>query len=97
MSETAEQAVLTEEYRRNLALLRRFSHGGESEDVVIRDFTVFGKSAALLYVDGLAEENQIQRFLLQPLLNASGPPLMLPVLLGPLSVMVTEAPSISMA
>lgn len=74
MSETAEQAVLTEEYRRNLALLRRFSHGGESEDVVIRDFTVFGKSAALLYVDGLAEENQIQRFLLQPLLNASGPP-----------------------
>ena len=68
-----EDAVLTEEYRRNLSLIRRLSHAEENEDAVIRVFRALGKDAAVIYVDGLADGNAIQRFLMQPLLSA-GPP-----------------------
>ena len=68
-----EDAVLTEEYRRNLSLIRRLSHAEENEDAVIRVFRALGRDAAVIYVDGLADGNAIQRFLMQPLLSA-GPP-----------------------
>ena len=68
-----EDAVLTEEYRRNLSLIRRLSHAEENEDVILRVFRALGKDAAVIYVDGLADGNAIQRFLMQPLLSA-GPP-----------------------
>ncbi len=67
------EEVLTEEYRRNAALIRRYAHAEESEDVVIREFRVLGADAAIIYVDGLAGEDKIQRFLMQPLLSAPPP------------------------
>lgn len=73
MTDTARGGVLTEDYRQSLSLLRRFSNARDSEDVVIREFQALGRSAALLYVDGYAGEDKMQRFLLQPLLNAPAP------------------------
>lgn len=67
------EEVLTEEYRRNAALIRRQAHAEESEDVVIREFRAMGLEAAVIYVDGLAGEDRIQRFLMQPLLAAQPP------------------------
>ncbi|NLD84070.1 MAG: spore germination protein [Clostridiales bacterium] len=67
------EEVLTEEYRRNAALIRRQAHAEESEDVVIREFRAMGVDAAVIYVDGLAGEDRIQRFLMQPLLAAQPP------------------------
>lgn len=67
------QGVLTEDYQQNLRLLRQAAHAEESEDVFIREFQVLGQPAALLYVDGLVNDANVQRFLLEPLLQA--PPL----------------------
>lgn len=65
--------VITEDYRKNFALLRQAAHAEESEDVVIREFTALGHPAALLYVDGLTDSESVQRFFLEPLLHASPP------------------------
>ena len=73
MTQIAQNTVLTEDYRQSLALLRRGAHAQDSEDVVIHEFQALGRSAALLYVDGYAGEDKLQRFLLQPLLSAAPP------------------------
>lgn len=65
--------VITEDYRQSLRLLREAAHAGESEDVVLREFQAMGHPAALLYVDGLADGETLQRFLLEPLLRAVPP------------------------
>ncbi|MBQ9264193.1 MAG: spore germination protein [Clostridia bacterium] len=73
MMETAENAVLTGEYGHDLALIRRFTHAEESEDVIIHSFQALGHEAALIAVDGLSDDGKIQRFLLHPLLRAEAP------------------------
>ena len=62
--------MITEDYAQSLALLRMASHAEESEDVTLREFTVLGHPAALLYVDGLTDSENVQRFFLEPLLHA---------------------------
>ena len=78
MPETAwkpqPSGVITEDFRQNLSLLRTASHAEESEDVVLRSFSALGHDAAILYVDGLADSESLQRFLLEPLLYASPGP-----------------------
>ena len=65
--------VITDDYQASLRLIRESARADESEDVVLREFQVWGRAAALLYVDGMAERDSLQRFLLEPLLNAAPP------------------------
>ena len=53
-----------------LPLLRRAARTEESEDVILREITVLHHPAALLYVDGLVHAESLQRFFLEPLLQA---------------------------
>ena len=64
---------LTGNYESDLALLKAQSNAGRSEDVMIREFQALGRRGALLYVDGLADCRETERFLLQPLQNAPLP------------------------
>ncbi|MBR5111510.1 MAG: spore germination protein [Clostridia bacterium] len=77
MSETPwepfRSGVITEDFAQSLSLLRKASHAEESEDVALREFTALGHAAALLYVDGLTDGENVQRFLLEPLLHALPP------------------------
>lgn len=66
-------AVLTGNWRDNLRLIRSASHADESEDVCVRLFRAMGRDAALICVDGLSGAEQIQRFLLSPLMSAKAP------------------------
>lgn len=66
--------VITEDYRQNLRLLRQASHAEESEDVILREFVALDHTAAILYVDGLADSEHIQRFLLEPMMRQVQPP-----------------------
>lgn len=68
-----EGQKLPENYAARLRLLRERSHAMESEDVVIRPFRAMGREGALLYVDGLARSEDMERFILKPLLAASAP------------------------
>jgi len=65
--------LLPEDYQDRLRLLREESHAMESEDVVIHPFRALGREAALLYVDGLARGEDMERFLLLPLMAAPLP------------------------
>lgn len=66
--------VLTDNYRENLRLIRAASHAEESEDVQIHEFRLLGRQAALIYVDGLADDTKIQQFVLRPALRAAPQP-----------------------
>ena len=68
-----KNGVITDDYSESVRLLRQAAHAVESEDVVLREFQVFGLAAALLYVDGLSDGETVQRFLLEPLLSAAPP------------------------
>ena len=65
-----KNGVIADNFRQNIALLRQAAHTEESEDVIIREFFVLKHPAALLYVDGLADSENVQRFFLEPLLYA---------------------------
>ena len=71
--EPVKDGVITEQFAQNVQLLRRAAHAEESEDVILRQFQALGHKAALLYVDGLADGETLQRFLLNPLLKAAPP------------------------
>lgn len=77
MKETAweplMQGVLTEDFHQSLQLICRAAHAEESEDVHIHRFRILNLEAALIYIDGMANDTKIQHFLLLPLLQA--PPL----------------------
>ena len=68
--EPGKPGVITGNYRDSLALIRQATRAEDSEDVVLREFTVLGHPAALLYVDGLVDSENVQRFFLEPLLLA---------------------------
>ena len=68
-----KSGVLTGDYAASVRLLRDAAHIGASEDVVLREFEALGHPAALLYVDGLADSESVQRFLMEPLLHAPPP------------------------
>ena len=68
-----KDGVITEQYARNVQLIREAAHSEESEDVILRQFEAMGQKAALLYVDGLTDGETLQRFLLDPLLKAAPP------------------------
>ncbi|MBQ7656441.1 MAG: spore germination protein [Clostridia bacterium] len=72
--EPVRPGVLTENFQQSLPLLKQAAHTEESEDVVLRQFTVLRHPAALLYVDGLADSESVQRFFIEPLLRAPEPP-----------------------
>ena len=61
------------EYQRDLAMIKQAVHAEESEDIQIHEFQLLGHDAALIYVDGMASSEHLQRFFLQPALHA--PPL----------------------
>ena len=65
--------VIADQYQHSIALIRQEAHTEQSEDVILREFRLFGHPAALLYVDGLADGDALQRFFLEPLLRASPP------------------------
>ncbi len=68
-----KNAPLTGAYDDMLALVAKAAHVDSSEDVLLRQFTVLGARASLLYIDGLADDTKIQHFILQPCMIA--PPL----------------------
>lgn len=68
------QGVLTGDYQQSLALVRQGAHSEISEDVIIHEFQLLGHSAALIYVDGLADDTKLQKFVLAPCLQARQPP-----------------------
>ena len=72
--EPAKPGVITEDYRESLLLIRQAARVENSEDVTLREFTVLGHPAALLYVDGLTDSENVQRFFLEPLLRAGPVP-----------------------
>ncbi len=69
----APPGVIAGDFPNNLRLIRRAAHAEDSEDVIIREFQALGHAAALIYVDGLVSCDRVQRFLLEPLLNAPPP------------------------
>ena len=68
------QGVLTGEYQAMAALIRAGTRKEISEDVQFHEFTLWGHPAALVYVDGLADDLKLQRFILAPCLQAPPPP-----------------------
>lgn len=77
MANGAEQeprGVLTGNFAQNMALLSAACHARENEDVVVHPFTMMGREAAVFYVDGMAEDAKVQKFLLMPCLEAKEPP-----------------------
>ena len=72
--EPTAQGVLNGNYQEALALLRRGAHAAESEDVILHEFQLLGHPAALLYVDGLTDDQKLQKFVLAPCLQAKEPP-----------------------
>ena len=71
--EPLKDGVITDQYARNVQLIRDAAHAEVSEDVILRQFEAMGQKAALLYVDGLTDGETLQRFLLDPLLKAVPP------------------------
>ena len=67
------EGVITDQFTRNVLLIRQAAHTEESEDVILRQFQAMGRKAALLYVDGLTDSETVQRFLMDPLLKAPPP------------------------
>ena len=65
--------VITESYLQNLTLLKNGSHATDSEDVILREFSVFGHAAAVFYIDGMADSESVQRFFIEPLLRSPAP------------------------
>ncbi len=65
------QGVIDGSYRDNLRMIRSAAHGGESEDVKIHEFELLGRPAAIIYIDGMANDAKLQQFLLTPCLVAS--------------------------
>ena len=65
------QGVITGEYKKDLSLIRDATHAKESEDVKIHEFMLMGHPAAILYIDGMANDAKVQEFLLTPCLTAS--------------------------
>lgn len=68
------QGVITEDYQCNLALLQKAARARESEDVQIHEFLLLGHPAALIYIDGMVNSEQLQQFLLEPALHAPALP-----------------------
>ena len=66
--------VLAGEIENDLRLIRQGSHAEQSEDVILHDFLLLGHRAALLYIDGLSDDEKLQRFVLAPCLNAPSVP-----------------------
>lgn len=62
--------VLLGEIDNDLRLIRQGSREKQSEDVILHDFLLLGHRAALLYIDGLSDDEKLQRFVLAPCLNA---------------------------
>lgn len=71
MQKNDPATTLAGDFSSRLKMLRDAAHATESEDVVIREFEALGQKCALIYVDGLARGEDMQRFLLLPLLTAS--------------------------
>lgn len=65
--------VICGEYEKDLSLILKGAHAEENEDVIVRHFRMLGKKAALFYVDGLADDKKIQRFILSPCLSETAP------------------------
>lgn len=68
------KGVITEAYQHNLSLIRAASRAEQSEDVHIHEFMILGHPAAMLYIDGMVNDNNVQRFLLLPALKAPALP-----------------------
>lgn len=66
-----KSGVITEDFKQNLLLIREAAHVNESEDVILRQFSVLGHPAAILYLDGMADGEAVQRYLMEPLLHAA--------------------------
>lgn len=65
------EGVLTGDFQKDLELIRSGAHAEESEDVLLHDFRVLGRKAVLLYVDGLSDDEKMQRFVLSPCQQAA--------------------------
>lgn len=68
------QGVITNNYQSNLAMIKKAAHADQSEDVQIHEFQLLGHPAALIYLDGMVNNTQVQRFLLLPALKAPALP-----------------------
>ena len=77
MDETAWEpvlsGVLTGDLPADLQLIRQGGFAEKNQDLVIREFQLLGHAAAVIYVDGMADNGKVQRFLLAPCLNAKPP------------------------
>ncbi len=77
MGETAwlpvEEQTLGRIFTESLSLLREAANAEESNDIITHEFLTMGKSAAVMYVDGLADDEKIQRFILEPCILAQKP------------------------
>ncbi len=77
MGETAwiplKEETLGSMFADSLALLREGANAEESKDVIVHEFLTMGKSAAVLFVDGLADDISIQRYILEPCIRAEKP------------------------
>lgn len=67
-----QNAPLTGDFDKKTALIRAAIHFQRSEDAMERTFTLMGKRAALYFVDGLVDHNQIYHFILEPCIRAEG-------------------------
>lgn len=68
--ELGETGRLTRDLEENLARLREVLGAGESFDVIVREFVIGGRRAALLFIDGFAKDDVLTN-VLRPLLSAA--------------------------
>lgn len=71
--ESPISGALTGSFDENVKAVSENMHVSVNDDVITREFKVGGKNAFLLYVDGMADESKIQRFILAPAINLKPP------------------------
>lgn len=67
-----QDAPLTGGFDDSLKKVKAAMRMPDNEDAMLREFTVMGARAALVYIDGLANDEKLQWFVLTPCLRAQG-------------------------
>ena len=65
-----KKTALTGTFEENRAAVKAALNIPRNEDIITRAFTVGGRDALLFYVDGMADDQKIERFVMTPLLRA---------------------------
>lgn len=66
--------ALTGSFDENVKAVQDSLHIPDNEDALSREFQIAGKKAQLFYIDGMADDSKMQRFILGPAMQLKAPP-----------------------